>query len=143
MVPTFTGRLQTRLFALGVVGLLWTVIIAPALTLWDIPIGDAYKAALFAWGAVLGIGLVIWEPIYHGLMQFRWEKDWPTLFILLEGIPEGFVVWGVIAWFGPSTPIGPFLLDFATTWLVAFLTVQGPMRVIFIRWRFRGGRLSI
>ena len=35
---------------------------------------------------VLGVG---WELVYHLLMQFRWEKDWPTLFGLLVGVPEG------------------------------------------------------
>jgi hypothetical protein len=34
--------------------------------------------------AVLG---VVWELIYHFLMQFRWEKDWPTLFGLLTLVP--------------------------------------------------------
>lgn len=143
MVPTFSGRLQTRLFALGLVGLLWSVVIAPVLALWHgVSISAAYETALFSWAAVLVIGLVVWEPIYHGLMQFRWEKDWPTLFLLLEGIPEGLVVWAVLVWFGPDVPGGAFVFVFATTWLVAFLTIQGPMRVPFIRWRFRGGRLS-
>ena len=27
--------------------------------------------------------------VYHLLQQFRWEKDWPTLFALLVGVPEG------------------------------------------------------
>lgn len=143
MVPTFSGRLQTRLFALGLVGLIWNLVIAPVLTLWHgVSAGAAYRVALFSWAAALVIGLVVWEPIYHGLMQFRWEKDWPSLYLLLEGIPEGLVVWGALVWFGPDAPGGAFAFIFATTWLVTFLTIEGPMRVLFIRWRFRGGRLS-
>lgn len=42
-----------------------------------------------------------------------------------------------------ATPVGldTFVLHFATTWLAIFLFVQGPMRVPFLRWRFRGGRI--
>ena len=43
--------------------------------------------------AVVGI---VWELIYHGIQQFRWEKDWPTLFGLLTGINEGIVVYFVL-----------------------------------------------
>lgn len=39
-------------------------------------------------GLVLVLGFV-WEFLYHLLQQFRWEKDWPVLFALLVGIPEG------------------------------------------------------
>ena len=39
---------------------------------------------------VLGI---IWELIYHVIQQFRWEKDWPTLFGLITAINEGALVW--------------------------------------------------
>ena len=33
-----------------------------------------------------------------------------------------------------------FLVHFATTWLVVWLFLSGPVRVPFVRWRFRGGR---
>ena len=39
---------------------------------------------------VLGLG---WEFVYHFLMQFRWEKDWPSMFGLLTAVPEGLLVW--------------------------------------------------
>ena len=39
---------------------------------------------------VLGI---IWELIYHVIQQFRWEKDWPTMFGLITAINEGALVW--------------------------------------------------
>ena len=37
----------------------------------------------------------MWEFVYHLLQQFRWEKDWPTLFGLLVGIPEGLLAYAV------------------------------------------------
>ena len=141
MVPTFFGRIQSRLFALGLMGLLWTLVITPALTVFGPSISDLYRATLFSWLAALVLGLFIWEPIYHGLMQFRWEKDWPTLFLAVESITEGLLVWLVRVAIGPDAPADVFLLHFFSTWLVVFLTLEGPMRVVFIRWRFRGGRI--
>ena len=34
-----------------------------------------------------------WEFVYHFLQQFRWEKDWPSLFGLVTGVNEGALVW--------------------------------------------------
>jgi len=141
MVPTFSGRLQTRLFSMVVVGLPWTLLACLVLSPLAPSLGAMFRAGLFAWAATLLVGLAVWEPIYHGLMQFRWEKDWPTLFILLESIPEGIVVWILLTTIGPGAPGVAFVLLFATTWLAVFLTIHGPMRVVFLRWRFRGGRL--
>ena len=38
-------------------------------------------------------------------------------------------------------PTGVFLVQFLTTWLLVWLAANGPMRVPFVHWRFRGGRL--
>lgn len=35
----------------------------------------------------------------------------------------------------------PYLIHVVTTWVVMWLFSQGPMRAIFIRWRFEGGRV--
>jgi hypothetical protein len=142
VVPTFVGRLQTRAFALGVVGLAWTLLVTPFLTVFGPPVADLWEATLFAWAATLIIGVLVWEPLYHGLQQFRWEKDWPTPFLLVEGLPEGIVVWLLRAAIGPDAPADAFVAHFASTWLVVFLAIEGPMRVAFIRWRFRGGQLD-
>ena len=44
---------------------------------------------------------------------------------------------------GLSFPVstGVFLVQFLTTWLLVWLAAIGPMRVPFVHWRFRGGRL--
>jgi hypothetical protein len=143
MVPTLFGRLQTRLVLLAVIGGLVTAGLAPVLPV-PAPMADRYRAAyvLLAAVAVFGLG---WELIYQFLMQWRWEKDWPTLFGLLTLVPEGVLVWwanraGALP--GLSTPVPPlaFAVDFVAVWLAVWLVANGPLRVPFLRWRFSGGR---
>ena len=144
MVPTLWGRLQTRVFLLATVGSLVTALITPILPV-DAPLPEKYRTTflVLAAVAVLGIG---WEFVYHFLMQFRWEKDWPSLFGLITIVPEGALLYGLL-WLGvvPLLPTAPppaaFAIHFATVWVCVWLVANGPMRVPFIRWRFRGGRL--
>ena len=143
MLPTLSGRIQTRILVTLVIGGLWTLIITPVLPISG-PLSDAYDVTfrLLVAVVVLGIG---WELIYHGIQQFRWEKDWPTMFGLLTAINEGLLLWFLVdAGAVPgvdSVPADAFAIDFGTVWLVVWLWVNGPMRVPFIRWRFRGGAL--
>ena len=144
MLPTLNGRLQTRVFVTLVVGGLWTLLVTPLL---PVPgtLADAYATTVVVLLAltVLGVG---WEFAYHLLQQFRWEKDWPTFFGLVTAVNEGALLWllleheAVPGLDGP-VPLPAFLLQFLTTWLVVWLTVNGPMRVPFVHWRFRGGRI--
>jgi hypothetical protein len=141
MTSTLLGRVETRLFTVFTIGLLWTLVLTPFLSL---PSGQGYKVTLITlvWVAVLGV--VVWEPLWHLLQQFRWEKDWPAMFLLLQAIPEGVLVRLVLDHtLKVSSPVGvgTYSLHFATTWLAIYLFVQGPMRVPFLRWRFRGGRI--
>lgn len=140
MTPTLFGRIQTRIFAVLTAGLGWTLLITPILPRGDAPLGDAYTATFLALVLVVMLGVILWEPIYHLLQQFRWEKDWPALFILLSGLPEGLLLYRVLRNLVPVNGWA-FVIHFTTTWLVVFVFVHGPMRVPFIRWRFRGGRL--
>lgn len=144
MVPTLLGRIQTRLFLLAVVGAAVTAALTPVLPV-DGPLTQRYQATfvVLAAVAVLGVG---WELIYHFLMQWRWEKDWPTLFGLLTLVPEGVLV-GLLATRdllpglpGP-VPTAAFVIHFVVVWVIVWLVANGPMRVPFIHWRFRGGRL--
>jgi hypothetical protein len=141
MVPTFSGRLQTRLFTMLLLGLPWTLLLSLLLAPLADGLAPTLRAGLFTWATTVFLGLAFWEPLYHFLMQFRWDKDWPTLFLLLESVPEGIVVWQLATKFGPAAPGYVVPLLFASTWLVVFLALHGPMRVVFLRWRFRGGRL--
>jgi hypothetical protein len=144
MVPTLLGRVQTRLVLLAVIGGIVTAIIAPVLPV-SAPLADKYRDAylVLAAVAVLGIG---WEFLYQLLMQWRWEKDWPTLFGLVTLVPEGLLVWlllqaGAIPGIVGTVSAPAFCIDFLAVWLSVWLVANGPMRVPFIRWRFRGGRL--
>lgn len=146
MIPSLNGRLQTRIFAVVVIGGLWTLLVSPFLPgTGGVGLGDLYKVMFSILGAVLVLGIG-WEFVYHGLMQFRWEKDWPTLFGLLTGINEAILLriimgTGWIPNVDAAPPARLWVTHFVTTWLVIFLWLNGPMKVVFHRWRVRGGRL--
>ncbi|HEX9992759.1 MAG TPA: hypothetical protein VGB14_07520 [Acidimicrobiales bacterium] len=144
MTPTLIGRIETRIFVLVVVGGLWTLLVSPFLP--GIPgeagLGDVYELTFEVLATVLLAGLV-WELVYHLLQQFRWEKDWPALFGLLTGINEGIVAhFATKALFDVDVlPGSAYVVHFTTTWLLTWFFVNGPMRVLFLRWRFDGGRI--
>ena len=142
MVPTLYGRIQTRIVLTAIVGGLWTLIITPFLPT-GAALGPSYRMTFLILLTVLVLGIV-WEFVYHGLQQFRWEKDWPTLFGLLTMVNEGLLVWllikaGAVPGLG-DVPLSVYLIQFISTWLVIFLVVNGPVQIFFSRWRFRGGR---
>jgi hypothetical protein len=143
VVPTLLGRIQTRLFLLATVGVIITLLIVPVLPGSSGPLGDRYVSGFLVLAAVGVLGIA-WELVYHFLMQFRWEKDWPTLLGLLTLIPEGLVLYfllrsGAVDFIGP-VPSAAFWTHFTLVWVCMWLVANGPMRV-FIRWRFRGGRV--
>jgi hypothetical protein len=141
MTPTLSGRIQTRLFLLATVGLGWTILLVPLLPRFGAPIGDVYGLATLSLLLVglLGLGS---EAVYHGIQQYRWEKDWPMFYGLITGVPEFLVVYGVLTLVSASAPnVVTVFLHFASTWIVVLLMANGPMRVVFIRWRYRGGRI--
>jgi len=153
MTPTFFGRIQTRIVMILTVGVLATLVITPFIPMDRAPgvshldaLPESYAITYSALAIVLVLGVVLWEPLYHFLQQFRWEKDWPALFGLLTGINEGILTYYVLMWIGPKPtdvgiPVSGFIIDFAFVWLAIFVFVNGPMRVVTLRWRFRGGRL--
>ncbi len=143
MTPTLNGRLQTRIVILATLGALWTALITLALP-GSAAVGDKYQVTFRALILVIVLGLA-WELAYHWLQQYRWEKDWPTLFGLVTGINEGLVVWIVLLAILPDdldVTAAQYLIHFGTTWVVVWLFLNGPMRVVALRWRFRGGRLA-
>lgn len=146
VTSTLFGRIQTRLFLVVTVGVVWTLLIGPMLTVFvdDASVGDIYRLAFGALVLVAVVGIA-WELVYHGLQQFRWEKDWPTLFGLLTAVNEGIVVALLLSagipWDVGGVPWLAFTIHFATTWIVIWLVANGPMRIVSLRWRFRGGRL--
>ncbi|MET7424951.1 hypothetical protein [Dactylosporangium sp. NPDC005555] len=146
MVPVLLGRIQTRIFLLAVVGSAVTALITPVLPAGGAPLADRYRTAFIVLAAVAVLG-VAWELLYHLLMQFRWEKDWPSLFGLLTGVPEAVALWlllraGAVPGIAAAPPVAAFALQFTAVWVAVWLAANGPMRVPFLRWRFRGGRLT-
>jgi hypothetical protein len=170
VTPTYLGRIQTRLFLVATVGLVWTAILMPMLPhglvidmgmsagpnmLMNrvmLPVGNQlstvsmdYDMGFAALGLMAAAGLV-WDGVYQGLQRRRREGDWPPLFMLAAGIPEGVVVWlllhvvGVTAGsLGPSNSTFPlFAVQFSTTWVLFWLAMLGPLRVVSIRWHHRG-----
>lgn len=139
MTPTLLGRIQTRWFLLVLIGVPWTLVLMGFATL----TGAAYAELVVAGLRVLGlVGLLgtLWEFAYHGLMQLRWEKDWPALFGLITVVNEGLLLWLVTTLLGwPLDALG--WAHFATTWLLMWVWANGPMRVLAPRWRYRGGRV--
>ena len=132
---------------LATIGLLWTAIVTPLLPRPDFATLDmAYEITFKAIGVVAVIGLA-WELVYHGLQQFRWDKDWPSLFGLVTVVNEGIVAWIVLhtlniipGTYGFSSPIrNLFIMHFVSTWVVMWLFMQGPLRVVALRWRYEGG----
>jgi len=144
MVPTLFGRIETRIFLLATVGSALTALVTPLLPIPG-PLGSAYRTTFTILAAVIVVGIG-WELLYHLLMQWRWEKDWPSMFGLVTAVPEGVLIWVLLSVHAvpglhATPPFGAFLADFLVVWVGVWLVANGPMRVPFLRWRFRGGRL--
>ena len=136
MTPTLIGRWQTRVFLLASVGSLVSLPFALIAGSWSF-------YAVIAWVALLGIA---WDVLYQFLQSFRWERDWPPAFIVVAGVAEGVLVFGLATTIGlPGIPrdLSPSLFAFHYTavWLAVFFFAQGPMRALFPWWRFHGGRI--
>ena len=145
MTPNLVGRIQTRILLLSTIGLLWTFLIVPFLPKGGASIPETYAVTVLAliMVAVLGFG---WEIIYHLIQQYRWEKDWPTIFGLLVAIPEGVLAWFLlrhgIPWSVGEVPASTFLSMFISLWLLVWAIANGPLQIFFLRWRYRGGRFT-
>lgn len=133
MTPTLAGRLQTRVVLMALVAVPLTLLLAllPGITL----VGGLLTVLIMS---VLGLG---WELVYHALQQLRWDKDWPSLFGLLSGVPEGLGLWVVLGALGLQPSAGAFALQVGLVWVVIWAIQQGPLKVVAPAWRFHGARL--
>ncbi len=145
MTLTLKGRWQTRLLLYPLVG-------GGLAVLFGLLFGSAG-----AFAALLGYWLLsgmVWDVVYTGLQTLRWDHDWPPWLALLTAVWEVVFLWLVVQLAranGFPTPSGlwglksrigplPFGLYSGLVWWGVFLLMQGPMRVLFPRWRFRGGQ---
>lgn len=145
MTPSLFGRIQSRIFLVGFIGgplaiLLAALLPRPSDTT---TYGDMLRVFVGALIVTAVVG-VLWELIYHALQQLRWDKDWPTLFGLITAVPEGVVVYllvdGAIPWDFGDVPLKTFVPMFVIVWLAIWLIANGPLQILLLRWRFRGGR---
>ncbi len=135
MTPTLPGRWQIRIFLLATVGLVISLIVSLVVR---------SAVPLFVLLYVLLFGLV-WDAIYHFITSYRWDRDWPTSFQVASGIIEGALVWGLILTkklpgILDAPPFIVFLIQYGITWLSIFVLTQGPLRVIWLKWRYQGGQ---
>ena len=143
MLPTLNGRIQTRLFMLATLGVFWTLVLTPFLP------GDPDYQITFVLLAVVAVLGVLWELLYHLLMQWRWEKDWPTFFGFITCINEGALIilllkLDLVPFLGidgSDVPIWAFVIDFLVIWMAIWVWTNGPMRIFNVHWRFFGGRI--
>jgi hypothetical protein len=138
MTPTLLGRWQIRIFLLATVGLAISLIVSLIVQ---------NTVPLFALLYVLLFGLV-WDVLYQFITSFRWDRDWPTSFQVAAGVIEGALVWGLILTKKlPGIPGPPpfivFLILYRAIWLSIFVLTQGPLRVIWLKWRYQGGQWFI
>lgn len=140
MTPTLLGRWQTRIFLLATVGVLVTLPFALGI------IGPGANP-IFFWilGYVALFGLV-WDVGYNYLQTFRWDRDWPGILQLLAGIWEAIVVACGVKVLGlpkvtRELSLFWFIIHYSVVWVSVFIASQTLMRILFPRWRFRGGQL--
>ncbi|MTJ06268.1 MULTISPECIES: hypothetical protein [unclassified Anabaena] len=142
MTPTLLGRWQTRLLLLATVGILVSIPFATGL------FGNKSNLVYFwilAYVAIFGLG---WDILYNYLQKSRWDRDWPAAYQLFAGIWEMVFVFCGVKILGflpipiPKNELSPFifLLHYSVVWLAVFISSQSIMRIIFPRWRFRGGK---
>lgn len=144
MTLCLRGRFETRLFLLAAIALPWSLVVMVLYPPGGADLATATRSAATVVVVMAGLGLA-WECLYHGLQQLRWDRDWPSLFALLCVLLEVGPLWLAISWMpGPTVYAGSaqaFLFLITTAWLLMWMFAQGPMRVVFIRWRLTGGRL--
>ncbi|WP_455390368.1 hypothetical protein [Oscillatoria salina] len=142
MTPTLFGRWQTRIFLLATVGVLITLPFSFGI------IGPGTDSGAIFFRILLYIALfgLVWDLVYNYIQQFRWDRDWPAAFQLLAGIWEAIFVACLVKLFGlpgikQDLPLVWFTIHYSLVWLGVFLASQSIIRLLFPRWRFRGGQL--
>jgi hypothetical protein len=144
MTSTLFGRWQTRLFLFATVGVLITLpfylgIIGP-----DLIDGEhSIYYRILGYIALFGCG---WDILYNYLQKFRWDRDWPGALQLVAGIWEAvFVGCGVkllgLPGIAKELPLVWFAIHYSLVWLSIYTASQALMRILFPRWRFRGGQI--
>jgi hypothetical protein len=139
MTPTLFGRWQTRIFLLATVGMLVSL-----LFYWGY-LGIASNLVYFWVVFYVGLFGIAWDVLYDFLQKYLWDHDWPGVFQLYAGVIEGVFLALIIANIGlphiPKTEFDliRFIQHYGLVWLTVYLSAWVVMRLLFPRWRFRGG----
>jgi hypothetical protein len=136
MTPTLRGRWQTRLLLLLTVGAGITALFGIAY--------QNFQMVFAILGYMLGLGLV-WDIVYFRFQSRRWDHDWSPVLYLAGAVWEMIFLILMMQFVElPGLPadygIIPLILQNSAIGLVSFIIMFGPMRIIFPRWRFRGGQ---
>lgn len=136
MTPTFLGRIQTRFLLLLTVGMVVTFFYALFAGVWFfVPFAFFQPFLVLLFVLFAGIG---WDLIFILLQRFRWDRDWPPILQWSAAVLEMFPAW-LFAWL-IGVPWWLFLLHYWSVWSAVFIAAQGPMRIVFPRWRYDGGK---
>ncbi len=148
MTPTLTGRVQTRTLVTTAVSFPIALAVTPFVpNPAQEPLLDRLETTAGLLAVFLLIGLC-WEALYQFLQRRRWDEDWPSILGLITFGSEALALWfvahaldllpGSTDWSSPAR--SPFLWLMGTTWVATWLVMQGPLRVVWPRWRLEGGR---
>lgn len=141
MTPTLLGRWQTRILLLSTIGVLVTL----PFSLGILGSASGTYLGILVWIGIFGLG---WDILYDRLQKFRWDRDWPATFQLLAGLWEGIFLLFVLNGLKVALPgiqklpiaLSTFIFHYSSVWLAVFIASQSLMRILFPRWRFRGGK---
>ncbi len=140
MTPTLLGRWQTRLLLLATVGALITI-----------PFALNLNSVIPFWilGYIAFFGVFFWDVLYDYIQKRRWDRDWPGVYQLAAGIWEAIflaILLSILKNIQFGLPgvlvfdLGIFIFHYSCVWLGIYIASQSIMRLIFPRWRFRGGQ---
>lgn len=140
MTPTLHGRWQTRFFLLTLLGI-------PVTAVFAFLYASLMPFVLLGYVLLLGFG---WDVLYDWLQTWRWNRDWPPLFVLLTGLWEGLFLWALVNLFwkagvalpGISSSLthGRFAAHYLTVFVIIWIAMYSLLPILFPHWRFRGGQ---
>jgi hypothetical protein len=156
MIPTFLGRMQTRILLFLAIGVPITILYSLWLAERNSPHVRELAGLLFdlrplqVLCLLLIVGLIL-DPVYYWIQTLRWDSDWPFSFQFVVSILEFLIVLTVIELdllpsnimpaSSISTPTEYFYatLHFAFVFIPSFIALLGLVQLFMIRWRFKGG----
>jgi hypothetical protein len=142
MTPTLYGRWQTRWFLLFVIGFPVTFLL--------LTFGWIQSSGGLAFWILIYLGFfgIFWDILYDRLQQFMWDHDWPGLFQFFANILEGLLFKLIFLPFlsqlnapglDHNINIQGFIIQYVVVSVSIYLLSWMVMRLLFPRWRFRGG----